>query len=173
MGDAFYLTFEDPVEAVRCAASIQKRLVEDPIETPRGPLRLRVGIHSGFPESFEGSLHGTDVDAAARVEATATAEQILLSARTYELVRHMTDVKFHPRGEFALKGVDRMLLWEADWDGRGPRPTAVRPLSQQRHRKRYRSLRRCLLPLFWLQEPLAIASMRFVKREKPPGCLQQ
>ena len=135
MGDAFYLTFEDPVEAVRCAASIQKRLVEDPIETPRGPLRLRVGIHSGFPESFEGSLHGTDVDAAARVEATATAEQILLSARTYELVRHMTDVKFHPRGEFALKGVDRMLLWEAAWDDRGPRPTAARPLSQQRHRK--------------------------------------
>jgi adenylate cyclase len=55
MGDAFYLTFEDPVEAVRCAVDIQQRLTAGPIETPLGPLRLRIGIHSGFPEFFEGS----------------------------------------------------------------------------------------------------------------------
>ena len=47
MGDAFYLTFEDPVDAVRCAVDIQRRLSSHPIETPRGPLRLRIGIHSG------------------------------------------------------------------------------------------------------------------------------
>lgn len=139
MGDAFYLTFEDPVEAVRCAVDIQQRLTAGPIETPLGPLRLRIGIHSGFPEFFEGSWHGTDVDTAARVEAMATARQILLSARTYELIRHMTDVRFHPRGEFALKGVDRMALWEADWDGKGPRPTAARPLGEI---ERQRNMRR-------------------------------
>jgi class 3 adenylate cyclase len=135
MGDSFCLTFDLPVEAVRCAADIQKRLATAPIETPRGPLRLRIGIHSGFPEPFEGGWHGTDVDTAARVEATATQRQILLSSRTYELVRQMTDVKFHPRGEFALKGVDLMTLWEADWDGKGPRPTAVPPLSAGRRKK--------------------------------------
>jgi class 3 adenylate cyclase/tetratricopeptide (TPR) repeat protein len=134
MGDAFYLSFDDPVEAVRCAADIQKQLVSEPIETPRGPLRLRIGIHSGFPEFFEGSWHGTDVDTAARVEAAATERQILVSTRTYELVRHMTDVKFHFLGEFALKGVDRMALWEADWDGKGPRPTAAVPLAVDRRR---------------------------------------
>jgi class 3 adenylate cyclase len=135
MGDSFCLTFDHPVEAVRCATDIQKRLAAAPIETPRGPLRLRIGIHSGFPEPFEGGWHGTDVDTAARVEATATQRQILLSSRTYELVRQMTDVKFHPRGEFALKGVDRMALWEADWDAKGPRPTAVPPLSAGLHKK--------------------------------------
>jgi eukaryotic-like serine/threonine-protein kinase len=132
MGDAFYLTFNDPVEAVRCAVDIQKQLAADPIETPRGPLRLRIGIHSGFPESFERSWHGTDVDTAARVEAAATERQILVSAPTYELVRHMTDLKFHPRGEFALKGVARTTLWEVDWDGHGPRPTAVAPLEEKK-----------------------------------------
>jgi class 3 adenylate cyclase/tetratricopeptide (TPR) repeat protein len=135
IGDAFYLTFDDPVEAVRCAADIQKKLAAEPIETPLGPLRLRIGIHSGFPEFFEGSWHGTDVDAAARVESTATERQILLSSRTYELVRQMSDIKFHPRGEFILKGADRMALWEADWDGKGPRPTAVPPISSQKRRK--------------------------------------
>jgi class 3 adenylate cyclase/tetratricopeptide (TPR) repeat protein len=138
MGDAFYLTFDDPVEAVRCAVRVQQRLIAEPIDTPLGPLCIRIGIHSGFPESFEGSWHGTDVDTAARVESAAAGEQILVSARTYELVQHMTDVKFHSRGEFALKGVGRMWLWEADWDGTGPRATAVPPLWMQTRQKRRR-----------------------------------
>src|SRR5277367_2183150 len=135
-GDAFFLTFEDPTAAVRCAANIQQRLAQSPIDTPAGPLRLRIGIHSGFPEFFEGSWHGTDVDTAARVAGMATERQILISSRTYELVRQMTDVKFHSRGEFAMKGVERMVLWEADWDGRGPRATAFPPLDVGRRRKR-------------------------------------
>jgi eukaryotic-like serine/threonine-protein kinase len=134
MGDAFYLTFEDPVEAVRCAVDIQKHLASEPIETPRGPLRLRIGIHSGYPEFFDGGWHGTDVDTAARVESAARERQILLSARTHELVRHMSDLKFHAHGEFALKGVERISLYEADWDGKGRRPTGVSPLAVQQRK---------------------------------------
>ena len=136
MGDAFFLTFDDPVAAVRCAADIQKRLAAQPIATPLGPLRLRIGIHSGFPEVLEGDYHGTDVDTAARVEATATGRQILLSSSTYELVRHMTDLKFHFCGEFELKGVGRKGLWEADWDGKGPRRTAVAPISAAERKRK-------------------------------------
>jgi tetratricopeptide (TPR) repeat protein/class 3 adenylate cyclase/TolB-like protein len=136
MGDAFFLTFEEPVAAVRCATDIQKRLAAEPIETPRGPLRLRIGIHSGFLERFEGGFHGTDVDKAARVEAMATAQQILVSSATYELTRDMTDVRFHRLGEFALKGVGNVPLWEADWNGLGPRPTAALPVAVgQRNRR--------------------------------------
>jgi adenylate cyclase len=136
MGDAFFLTFEEPVAAVRCAVDIQKRLAAEPIETPRGPLRLRIGIHSGYLEPFEGGFHGTDVDKAARVEAMATAQQILVSSTTYELTRDMTDVKFHRLGEFALKGVGTVPLWEADWNGIGPRPTAALPLGAQQSKRR-------------------------------------
>ena len=136
MGDAFYLVFEDPLQATRCAMEIQRKLVAEPIETPLGPLQLRIGIHSGYPEMFEGTYHGTDVDTAARVEALGTAQQILLSSATYELVRNMTDVTFHRMGEFTLKGIGREVLWEADWNGRGPRPTAVPPLTVQRRKKR-------------------------------------
>src|SRR5262249_20145293 len=63
------------------------------------------------------------------VEATATERQILLSSSTYELVRHMTDMKFHACGKIALKGVDQTALWEADWDGNGPRPLLTQPTS--------------------------------------------
>lgn len=129
MGDAFYLLFPDPVEAVRCSVDIQEQLSNNPIQTPRGPLRLRIGIHTGAPQPFDNDWHGTDVDIAARVEAMATGGQILLSPTTYELVRHMTDIKFYRMGEFMLKEIDRVVLWEADWDGNGPRPTERPPLS--------------------------------------------
>jgi tetratricopeptide (TPR) repeat protein/class 3 adenylate cyclase/TolB-like protein len=136
MGDAFFLTFDEPVAAVRCATDIQRRLAAEPIETPRGSLRVRIGIHSGYLEPFEGGFHGTDVDKAARVEAMATAQQILVSSTTYELTHDMTDVKFHRLGEFALKGVGHVGLWEADWNGSGPRPTAALPVAAQRVRTR-------------------------------------
>ena len=61
MGDSFYLAFENPIEAIRFAAETQARLVNEPIETPLGPLQLRIGIHSGFPKPFENTYHGTDV----------------------------------------------------------------------------------------------------------------
>ena len=135
MGDAFYLVFEDPLEATRCAMEIQRKLIAEPIETPLGPLQLRIGIHSGYPEMFEGTYHGTDVDTAARVEALGTPQQILLSSATYSLVRNMTDVEFHRMGEFTLRGIGREVVWEADWDGRGPRPTAVPPITIQRRKQ--------------------------------------
>jgi len=138
MGDAFFLAFDDPAEAVRCAVTIQQKLIETPIHTPRGPLRLRIGIHSGFPEFFEGSWHGTDVDTAARVEAAATERQILISARTYEITRDMTDARFYSCGEFALKGVGNIALWGVDWDGQGPRRTAALPLEQARRKRQRR-----------------------------------
>src|SRR5579862_8609393 len=138
MGDAFYLAFENPIEAVRFAGDVQTRLEIEPIETPLGHLSLRIGIHSGFPELFEGTYHGTDVDMAARVEALATSQQVLLSSATYELVRHMTDVSFQRKGEFALKGVGSTTVWEMKWDGKASRPTAIPPLSIQKHRKRRR-----------------------------------
>ena len=163
MGDAFYLTFEDPVEAVRCAVDIQQKLAASPIETPRGPLRLRIGIHSGFPEYFEGSWHGTDVDTAARVEAAATQHQILLSSRTYELVRQMTDVRFHSRGEFLLKGVDRMALWEADWDGKGPRPTATPPLGEIERRRRLRRRAAALAAAVLILVSAGYMTRRYIK----------
>jgi eukaryotic-like serine/threonine-protein kinase len=138
MGDAFFLAFDDPAEALRCAVNIQQKLTATPIQTPLGPLRLRIGIHSGFPEFFEGSWHGTDVDTTARVEAAATEQQILISARTYEITRDMTDAKFYSCGEFALKGVGSIALWEVDWDGHGPRRPAALPLEEARRRRQRR-----------------------------------
>jgi class 3 adenylate cyclase len=114
MGDSFFLVFEDPFQAVRCAVSIQQNLTTTPIETPRGDLRLRIGLHSGYPISVDNDLQGTDVDTASRVQGAATPGQILLSDRTHALVSGMSDVKFHQCGEVELKGVGPIALWKVN-----------------------------------------------------------
>jgi len=55
MGDAFYLTFDDPVEAVCCAVDIQRRLAAAPIETPEG----LCGCASEFIPAFLNTLKGS------------------------------------------------------------------------------------------------------------------
>jgi len=79
IGDSFFLTFENPDDALECSMAIQRTLYTQPIYTPHGPLQLRIGIHVGSPEYFERSWHGTDVDIAARIEGIGSPGQIVLT----------------------------------------------------------------------------------------------
>ena len=137
IGDSFFLTFEDAASAVRCCAAIQKRLRADPIPTPGGPLRLRIGVHLGTPEYFENSWHGTDVDLAARAESVGSAEQIIVTAAAKRTIADLDGVKFRRLGTFGLKGVGDTVLWDADYDGHGVRRAAVRNNGQKRRIRIY------------------------------------
>ena len=79
IGDAFFLTFEDPNAALLCCAEIQMRLRAQPIMTGNGPLKLRIGMHVGRPKFFENSWHGIAVDTAARAESIGSPEQIVIT----------------------------------------------------------------------------------------------
>ena len=134
IGDSFFLTFEDPADALRCSAAIHHRLVAHPIDTPSGPMQLRIGIHLGAPEYFENSWHGTDVDTAARTEAAGSPGQIVVTEAVRKAVGDPTGIQLRPLGTFALKGVGNVKLWDADYDQRGLRRPA--PLSLERQRRR-------------------------------------
>jgi class 3 adenylate cyclase len=140
IGDAFYLVFSNPVEAVRCAIDIQKCLVCEPIHTPAGPLNLRIGIHTGSPQPFEDGWHGTDVDTAARIEALAKGGQILISATTYELVRNITDTNFYSLGEYTLRGIGPVAVWEVAWDSKTPQSASTGEPSGTREERIIKSL---------------------------------
>jgi class 3 adenylate cyclase/tetratricopeptide (TPR) repeat protein len=135
IGDSFFLTFDEPLDALRCCAAIQQRLVDQPIDTMHGPLRLRIGIHVGTPEYFEGSWHGTDVDIASRAESAATARQIIVTHAARQLLGEPMGVKFRPLGTYALKGVGNIKLWDADYDYHGLRPAAFKS-NEQKNRRR-------------------------------------
>ncbi len=133
IGDSFFLTFEDVVDAIRCSAAIQQRLRAFPIDTPSGPLQLRIGIHVGKPEFFENSWHGTDVDTAARAESAGTAQQIVLTDTARTLAGPMAGITFRFLGTYALKGVGDVKLWDADYDNHGLRQATL--ISNESKRK--------------------------------------
>lgn len=131
-GDSFFLVFDSAVEAVQFAVGLLRSFRDAPIPTvPGGRAQLHIGIHTGFLDQFEDSYHGKDISTAARIISLSGTDHILLSDVTRDLCGNIEGVLFRPCGEFLLKGVDGLLsVWEADWDGRGPRKVKKPPLSK-------------------------------------------
>jgi predicted ATPase len=75
-GDAFFVAFPDPEGALAAAAQAQAALAE-------GPIRVRMGIHSGEPLLTEEGYVGIDVHRGARVMAAGHGGQVLVSEATY------------------------------------------------------------------------------------------
>ncbi|HEU6446206.1 MAG TPA: adenylate/guanylate cyclase domain-containing protein [Gaiellaceae bacterium] len=78
-GDAFFVAFERPTDALAAAAAAQQALAGT-------GLRVRMGIHTGKPLVAEGSYIGMDVHRAARVMAAGHGGQVLVSEPTRELL---------------------------------------------------------------------------------------
>ncbi len=78
-GDAFFVAFADARAAVAAAAEGQRALAA-------GPVRIRVGVHTGEPIVWDEGYAGEDVHRAARICAAAHGGQVVLSERTRSLV---------------------------------------------------------------------------------------
>ena len=78
-GDAFFVAFPEADGALAAAAQAQTGLAE-------GPIRVRMGIHSGEPLLTEEGYVGIDVHRGARVMNAGHGGQVLVSESTYLLV---------------------------------------------------------------------------------------
>jgi predicted ATPase/class 3 adenylate cyclase len=78
-GDALLYAFSSAAAAVAAAAEGQRRL-------SGGPVRVRMGIHTGEPATTEGGYVGTDVHRGARIAGVAHGGQIVVSSTTRALV---------------------------------------------------------------------------------------
>ncbi|HYX76671.1 MAG TPA: adenylate/guanylate cyclase domain-containing protein, partial [Gaiellaceae bacterium] len=78
-GDAFFVAFARANEALAAAADGQAAL--EP-----GPIRVRMGLHTGEPVVTEEGYVGIDVHRAARIAATGHGGQTVVSQTTYDLV---------------------------------------------------------------------------------------
>jgi predicted ATPase/class 3 adenylate cyclase len=72
-GDAFFFAFPTAPGALRAAAAALDQLAE-------GPIRIRVGVHTGTPHVTDEGYVGGDVHRAARIGAAGQGGQILVSA---------------------------------------------------------------------------------------------
>ena len=78
-GDAFFIAFPTAPAALASAAAANEELAG-------GPIRVRMGIHSGTPRLTEEGYVGVDVHRAARIAACGHGGQILLSCVAAGLV---------------------------------------------------------------------------------------
>jgi len=79
-GDAFFIAFSRASDAVAAAAEAQRALAA-------GPVRVRMGLHTGEPRPTEEGYVGLDVHRAARIAAVGHGGQVLLSQATRALVQ--------------------------------------------------------------------------------------
>ena len=84
-GDSFFIVFESPVGAVRCAVTAQRGLAAHEWP-PGGAVRVRMGIHTGEGTRGGRNYVGIDVNRAARIAAAAHGGQVILSDATRSLV---------------------------------------------------------------------------------------
>jgi predicted ATPase len=88
-GDAFFFAFADPPAALAAAAELTDGL-------SAGPVRVRVGLHTGTPFVSEEGYVGVDVHRAARIAASGHGGQVLVSQSTAALVdRNLRDLGEH------------------------------------------------------------------------------
>ena len=91
-GDAFFAAFARVSDAVAAADEIQRELAT-------GPVRVRIGLHTGEPQIAGEGYVGLDVHRGARVCAAGHGGQVLLTQPTRELV----DIQVSDLGEHRLK----------------------------------------------------------------------
>jgi predicted ATPase/class 3 adenylate cyclase len=92
-GDAFFIAFPTAPGALAAAEDVVAGLGS-------GPIRVRVGIHTGTPYVAEEGYVGVDVHRAARIAASGHGGQVLVSTSTAALV---DPVEFRDLGEHRLK----------------------------------------------------------------------
>jgi Adenylate cyclase, family 3 (some proteins contain HAMP domain) len=100
-GDEFSLAFEHAADAVRAAEAIQRTHMQH--AWPDGPVRVRIGIHTGEPSLEDGDYVGIDVHLAARLCEAGHGGQVLLSQAALEELNG--SVESRDLGEHELRGL--------------------------------------------------------------------
>jgi len=95
-GDSFFVAFPSASEAVGASRQMSAALAD-------GPIRVRIGLHTGQAHPTDEGYFGIDVHLAARIAAAGHGGQVLVSGATAELVG--TD-GLRDLGEHRLKDFD-------------------------------------------------------------------
>lgn len=108
--DEFFAVFASPRDAVDAAVALQHELIAR-CWTDDLDVRVRIGIHSGYPTSTERNYVGMDVNTASRICAAGHGRQVVVSANTREGVMAFAPlgVRFKALGEHKLRGLPEAI----------------------------------------------------------------
>ena len=120
IGDAFLVEFISALDAVHCAAEIQKILREYNASSRETiNIQIRIGLHVGEVVYRENDVLGDGVNTASRIEPLAKPGGICLSQQVYDQVHNKFTAPFIKLGAVDLKNIQtpmniyRLVLpWE-------------------------------------------------------------
>jgi class 3 adenylate cyclase len=104
-GDGFMIAFPSARRAIQCAQAIQEAIARGLGDHPDGPIRVRIGLHTGEAIREESDFYGRNVVVAARIADKARGGEILASSVVKELAASAGDVTFGDPREVELAGL--------------------------------------------------------------------
>src|SRR6267154_3289536 len=123
-GDGMLVEFASVVDAVRCAAEVQRGMLDrEPEATDERRIRFRIGINLGDVIAEGDDIFGNGVNVAARLEALADPGGICVSRMVRDQIRDKLPYPFEDRGEQSVKNIARPVRVYA------LRPAAIADLS--------------------------------------------
>src|SRR5215467_8884421 len=109
-GDGFLAEFASVVDAVRCAAEVQRTMADRNAETPEDKrITFRVGINLGDVIAEPDDIYGDGVNVAARLEALAEPGGICVSRVVRDQIRDKLPYPFEDKGEQSVKNIARSV----------------------------------------------------------------
>jgi adenylate cyclase len=109
-GDGLLAEFPSVVEAVRCAAELQRGMADRNAEVPEDKrITFRVGINLGDVIAEPDDIYGDGVNVAARLEALAEPGGICISRVVRDQIRDKLIYPFEDRGEQTVKNIARSV----------------------------------------------------------------
>ncbi|HEV7317662.1 MAG TPA: adenylate/guanylate cyclase domain-containing protein [Ensifer sp.] len=112
-GDGVFVEFSSAVNAVECAAALQRAMAAANADVPSGEaIVLRVGVNMGDIMVADNDLYGDGVNVAARIETLASPGGVAVSDGVHEYVRGRTDIAFVDSGLHEVKNIERPVhIW--------------------------------------------------------------
>ena len=104
-GDSFYVVFELPGDAIRCAISIQRKAKKHTEEHPELPLRFGIGVNTGEAVPHDNGYVGAAVIVASRLSTHAPAGAVVITETVRGLLRTAALAPMRDLGAWALKGI--------------------------------------------------------------------
>jgi adenylate cyclase len=107
-GDGMLVEFASVVDAVRCAAEVQRGMLDrEPEATDELQIRFRIGVNLGDIIVDGDDIFGDGVNVAARLEALAEPGGICISRMVHDQIRDKLAYRFEDLGEQSVKNIAR------------------------------------------------------------------
>jgi TolB-like protein len=129
MGDGALAVFESVVDAVACAAAVQRAVGDWNAARPEGErLVLRIGVNLGDVALIDGDVYGDGVNVAARLEQLCDPGGVMVSGTAFDHLQGKLGFPLEFAGQQKVKNISRPVrAYRARLDGKARQLRRARP----------------------------------------------